>query len=476
MLGIEFYKSYLTVTHCVGFYAIVQNMLFKRSKHSIVFRAISILIVQVFFVSNLAFAIEKPTDYTLAVASQLWQKRLQQEAALRQIAEMREKYRRLGISEYTTEKDIDEFKKDAGSLLWEAQEQASVSVAQKATRSFVGGEDRFWLRYPERLVDMLNKDSRKRDDTVLIVDLGTATGSITIWAVQQNPKFRLLGLEKDPGFVEKAIEKARKESLCVLEVESSTDFVKILRSSEKPALVFNVTDVTAGLPLEDKSVDAIIMHRLRDSIKKPSERNKLTDELCRILKPEGWLSLVEDLYITPQDPEGDWYETRYQISEIIVQHLVDEDRLPAFYGDLLKNPHYRLMLSLRDVKGEKIDETVFSGKEGALITEIRQGRLNIRGIGVHETQEHIVDSFEERGFSAHDKWRASIPEIGVREGHSTVMKGILFQKTSTPKPKQYSSENERTHGITFDDQVKLLKADEEKSLDFIALGKNDYSQ
>jgi len=54
------------VTISIEFYAILSSMLSKRSKHSLVFKAISVLIVQAFFVSNFALATQIPTESTLA--------------------------------------------------------------------------------------------------------------------------------------------------------------------------------------------------------------------------------------------------------------------------------------------------------------------------------------------------------------------------------------------------------------------------
>lgn len=82
--------------------------------------------------SNIAFAIEIPNNHTLAIASKLWQKKLKERAALQQIAEMREKYQRLGVSEHTTEKDIAEFRTAVGLPVNQENLAASERLKQLA--------------------------------------------------------------------------------------------------------------------------------------------------------------------------------------------------------------------------------------------------------------------------------------------------------------------------------------------------------
>jgi hypothetical protein len=62
--------------------------------------------------SNVSFAIEIPANHTLAIASKLWQKEFKKNVALKELEEMREKYRRLSISKYNT--DIAEFREAHG--------------------------------------------------------------------------------------------------------------------------------------------------------------------------------------------------------------------------------------------------------------------------------------------------------------------------------------------------------------------------
>ena len=54
------------MTISIEFYAILSSMLFKKTKYSVVFKAISIVLLQAFFVSNFALATQIPTDSTLA--------------------------------------------------------------------------------------------------------------------------------------------------------------------------------------------------------------------------------------------------------------------------------------------------------------------------------------------------------------------------------------------------------------------------
>ena len=121
------------MTYSIVFYGILQTMSFKKIKHCLVFRAISIILLHAFFVSNLAFAIEIPANNTLAATSQLWQQEFKEKAIAQQTAEMREKYQRLGISEYTTRKDIAEFRAAAGLPVMQEDDIAKAPDSQPVT-------------------------------------------------------------------------------------------------------------------------------------------------------------------------------------------------------------------------------------------------------------------------------------------------------------------------------------------------------
>lgn len=106
------------------FYAIVSTMLFKKTKYNVVFKAVSILLLQAFLVSNLAFAIEIPTNHTLAIASKLWQQEIQERFIAQELVEMREYYQEHDISPGTTEKDLKERER-------ERREEAGLPIASQ---------------------------------------------------------------------------------------------------------------------------------------------------------------------------------------------------------------------------------------------------------------------------------------------------------------------------------------------------------
>ena len=81
-------------------------MLISKYKYRVLYKAICIVLIHAFFVSNLAFAIERPTTHTLAAASQLWQQEFKEEAVRVRLEEMREFYRDLDISPHTAEPDL----------------------------------------------------------------------------------------------------------------------------------------------------------------------------------------------------------------------------------------------------------------------------------------------------------------------------------------------------------------------------------
>ena len=167
---------------------------------------------------------------------------------------------------------------------------------------------------------------------------------------------------------------------------------------------------------------------MRDGIPKPENRLAFMSEIGRTIRTGGRVSLVEDLYIEEDDPEGQWYKQRYRIHAFVAEKLIEAGPIEAFYSDILRNPDFHLLFSLRDKHGNSIDEIKFEDKEIELVEAILKGDIIVRAVGVHESEHHVIRGFLDNGFSVNDRWHILIDETGEREGHSSVMKGMLLKK------------------------------------------------
>src|SRR5262245_58179424 len=110
-------------------------------------------------------------------------------------------------------------------------------------QGFVGAEDGVAFRYPHLLARALKEEPG--DEPLLIVDLGSAAGTIGSWLAEQNQRFRVTGVDRDPQLVADA---------------------NVIAAHGGSAITYVVGDVSDRLPFDDSSVDGLVVHRLRDSI------------------------------------------------------------------------------------------------------------------------------------------------------------------------------------------------------------------
>jgi len=311
---------------------------------------------------------------------------------------------------------IDE--RPAGFVLW-----------KHFDRDFRGGDQDFEYRYPQRFADALLAGSSSNDEPLIVVDVGSAKGDTSQWLLRRSPRFRVLGLERDADLVSESKKRVLDAGFHVLDPAGPSGISDALRMSEGPGVLFKAIDATSSLLLPDASANGLILHRLRDSFF-PPEREHLADEARRIIAPGGFVSLEEDMLVEPSDPEGKWYQKRYLVNSRLILRLLDEGFLSPMYQPLVNDPRFRLMLSIRNLKGLKIDETLFENREEEIVKGVMGGRLKIRGVGIHEPKSQVIQSFRDRGFSVEQEWTVKIPESGDRAGHHTVLKGVLFRATS----------------------------------------------
>ena len=233
-----------------------------------------------------------------------------------------------------------------------------------------------------------------------------------MWLSGRHKNFRVLGVDHRADLVAAANERAH------------------IRGA---AVRFVVADASQRLPAQDGSLDAVVVHRLRDSLVNRPQRSALTDELRRTLRPGGWVSLLEDMRVEPGERHGSWYARRYGIHRRVVERLIGHDRLGfGQYASWLSDPDATLLMSLREQDGTKLDDVAYEGREKELANAIAEGRVRLRGVGIHESVRRVRADFAEYGLYPRQRWRVEIAEVPPRTGHATVMKGLLFQRDDLP--------------------------------------------
>ena len=273
---------------------------------------------------------------------------------------------------------------------------------------FIGNEEGVRFRYPELLADALA--ARPGDHHFEIVDLGSAAGAIGSWLANRDARFRVTGLDRDERLVGDANILAERGGM----------------------MRYVLGDVERRLPFAEGSIDGVVMHRLRDSVVAPERRSSLTAEIARIVRPEGFVSLLEDMRVDPAEPHGDWYAERYGVHRRVLEQLMATDprsrALLAEYEEWLSDPDAALLMSLRAPDGSTLDDLAWLGREKHLAAAIGDGHVRLRGVGIHQSAERVQADFANRGLVARATWRVEIPEPAPRLGHATVMKGFLLQR------------------------------------------------
>lgn len=273
---------------------------------------------------------------------------------------------------------------------------------------FAGAEDGVRFRYPRRLARALAETPGVAP--IQIVDVGSAAGTTSVWLARQDRRFHVLGIDQHAELVAYASDIARAGGL--------------------PAR-FVVSDARAGLPVGDASADGVVLHRVRDSFVTRDERLALIREVHRALRPSGWLSFLEDARVSERDRHGAWYARRYAIHRLALLRLIEMAE-PGFeiYRPWLDEPEVALLMSLRARDGTKVDDVAYESREDDLAVDVRDGRVEVRGVGIHETSQRLRADLTGVGFVVQRSWRVAIPEPPPRAGHATVMRGFLLRASA----------------------------------------------
>lgn len=276
---------------------------------------------------------------------------------------------------------------------------------------FAGAEEGVRFRYPRQLANVLTASAGLRP--LDIIDVGSAVGTIGIWLGGRDRRFRVVGVDHRPELVGEAIDRARVAGA---------------------AARFVVANAAERLPAMDESLDGVVVHRLRDSLVDRAQRSALTAELRRVLRPGGLVSLLEDMRVQPRERHGPWYARRYRVHRRVVELLMGEARIGlAQYATWLADPDAELLMSLRAQDGTKVDDVAYEGCEEELARAISDGRIWLRGVGIHQSVRRVRADFADCGFVVHKSWRSELAEPPPRIGHAAVMKGLLLQRDDRPE-------------------------------------------
>ena len=113
-------------------------------------------------------------------------------------------------------------------------------------------------------------DQARLDDGIDVLDVGAGTGTLAVWAKQENPRLRIRGLDGDPAIIEQARRKAERTG-----VEVPFD-----------------EGLSYELPYDDASFDRVLsslfFHHL---VLRDKERT--IAEIARVLRPGGELHVAD---------------------------------------------------------------------------------------------------------------------------------------------------------------------------------------
>ena len=113
-------------------------------------------------------------------------------------------------------------------------------------------------------------EQARLDGDIHALDLGSGTGTLAIWAKQQNPALRIRGLDGDPAIIEQARQKARKAR-----VEVAFD-----------------EGLSYELPYEDASFDRVLSSLFFHHLVLRDKRRTIA-EIARVLRPGGQLHVAD---------------------------------------------------------------------------------------------------------------------------------------------------------------------------------------
>lgn len=103
-----------------------------------------------------------------------------------------------------------------------------------------------------------------------VLDLGSGTGTLAIWAKERNPALRIRGLDGDPAIIRQAVRKAERAAADIAFDEG----------------------LSYELPYEDASFDRVLSSLFFHHLV-PRDKERTIAEITRVLRPGGELHVAD---------------------------------------------------------------------------------------------------------------------------------------------------------------------------------------
>jgi hypothetical protein len=456
--------------------------------------------------SNLVFAIEKSTTHALAIASKLWQEELQKRAALRHIEEFHEKCKRYRVSNYTAQKDIAELRAAAGLPVG--------NTAPKPTSEMMPDE------FEAKLIDIF--DLNEANLVKGRVHLGDETYAYTMTRAHlgfHEPVYFRAGdiFVMNPTAIDWASVTGNKEAM----EEALSQYSKIIQLKEYPSedgrggwTLYSNDAMFGGRSqcyLPNVIGILIAMQNMKDQIKgNPfvdlGSRNGLLANAALMLGASEAILIDNDIP-TPRISRSSF--ERYHLSAS--DNLIDinlkingtQDRATICTDNFSEIPNLKLKNAVLAYNFPDFGYEYYNAKESelyelqklaelgtsvkdefkqfektkreSLIRDIMDKFRNLKWIiasgGIEEHETALSGSYKKRLI---DEAKSLSLELNATVRIPQHVEGYHLENTPDatvimPTMVFKTPESEHIHAITFDDQVKLLNADEQKLLDFIAI-------
>ena len=311
---------------------------------------------------------------------------------------------------------------------------AAITRSQKT--GYSGAEKPTEGANPVKLINIL-KAKQDKDKTVpVVVDLGSGEGPVSGWMYDQG--MSVLGLDIQSENVERARNIASANGQELITANNAVTALEQLRSSENSAISYQEEDLANGIPLPDNSVDAIVLHRVLSQIIEEEARNRLLQEIYRVLKPDGVFSYLD---YSRRTGEESW-EKVYEKQQELISLLLEAGRLPEEVRTFLDNPDMQLHIVYNSLTGRtKLEEEYDAAKD--IYDEIVSGETAVKFIVLYETTDSLQARLTEQGFQIVEKQESKVP--GKNRGDSfTPLSGFIARKgESLPTPPPATSEREK---------------------------------